>query len=56
MLPAVTLVIVAAHVAAALTEHLEGRFHPAEMFQTECGPVIGAHVGPGTVGVAVYAE
>lgn len=42
--------------AAALTEHLEGRFHPAEMFRTECGPVIGAHVGPGTVGVAVYAE
>jgi DegV family protein with EDD domain len=35
---------------------LEGGFHPVEMVETECGPVIGAHVGPGTVGVAFYAE
>ncbi len=42
--------------AARLVEQLEARFHPLEMIRTECGPVIGTHVGPGTVGVAFYAE
>jgi DegV family protein with EDD domain len=42
--------------AAVLAEHLEERFRPVEMFRTECGPVIGTHAGPGTVGVAVYAD
>jgi DegV family protein with EDD domain len=42
--------------AAALRKELEERFHPVEMMLTEVSPVIGAHAGPGTVGVAFYAE
>jgi len=49
------------HVAARqeaenLAEQLVARFQPAEMVYTECGPVIGTHAGPGTVGVAFYKE
>ncbi len=30
---------------------------PADLVEThECGPVIGAHAGPGTVGVTFYVE
>jgi DegV family protein with EDD domain len=42
--------------AARLAEQLEARFHPVEMVQTECSPVMGAHGGPGMVGVVFYAE
>jgi DegV family protein with EDD domain len=42
--------------AARLGEQLNARFQPAEMFVGECGPVVGAHAGPGTVGVAFYTE
>ena len=42
--------------AARLADELEQRFRPAEMIRAECGPVIGTHAGPGTVGVAFYAE
>jgi DegV family protein with EDD domain len=42
--------------AAQLQSQLEGCFQPVEMVETECGPVIGAHTGPGTVGVAFYVE
>jgi DegV family protein with EDD domain len=42
--------------AAHLAEHLEARFHPVELIRAECGPVLGTHAGPGTVGVAVYAD
>jgi DegV family protein with EDD domain len=42
--------------AARLREQLNDRFQPAEMFVCECGPVVGTHAGPGTVGVAFYAE
>lgn len=35
---------------------LEARFKPVEMVQTVCSPAIGAHAGPGMVGVAFYAE
>jgi DegV family protein with EDD domain len=35
---------------------LERRFQPVEMMITECSPVIGAHAGPGTVGINFYAE
>jgi DegV family protein with EDD domain len=42
--------------AASLAQELEERFHPVEMIESECGPVIGAHVGPGTLGVAFYVE
>jgi DegV family protein with EDD domain len=37
-------------------EELKAHFHPMEMIATECGPVVGAHAGPGTVGVAFYVE
>jgi DegV family protein with EDD domain len=42
--------------AAKLQEQLEADFHPVELLVSECGPVIGAHGGPGTVGVAFWAE
>jgi DegV family protein with EDD domain len=42
--------------AAQLADELERRFQPVEMIRAECGPVIGTHAGPGTVGVAFYAE
>ena len=49
------------HVAApeegrALADEMEARFHLVEMVRTEAGPVIGTHVGPGTVGAAFYSE
>jgi DegV family protein with EDD domain len=40
--------------AASLGERLDRKFQPVEMIQSECGPVVGAHAGPGTVGVAFY--
>jgi fatty acid-binding protein DegV len=27
-----------------------------EIIRAECGPVLGTHAGPGTVGVVYYAE
>ena len=42
--------------AARFKQQLVQRFHPVEIMDTECSPVIGAHAGPGTVGVAFYAE
>jgi len=42
--------------AAQFRDELIARFHPVEMIETECGPVVGTHAGPGTVGVAFYAE
>jgi DegV family protein with EDD domain len=42
--------------AVQLAEQLEERFKPVELIRAECGPVIGTHVGPGTVGVAFYME
>lgn len=49
------------HVAAPeeadhLARQLQERFHPVEMIRSECGPVIGTHAGPGTVGAAYYVE
>ena len=49
------------HVAAPeeadrLAGQLVDRYHPAEMIHAECGPVVGTHAGPGTLGVAYYAE
>ncbi len=40
----------------AVADEMEARFHPVEMIRCEGGPVIGAHVGPGTVGAAFYTE
>jgi DegV family protein with EDD domain len=42
--------------AARFGAELQARFHPVQMIYTECGPVVGAHAGPGTVGVAFYVE
>lgn len=42
--------------AVKFGQTLEQQFQPVEMVLSECGPVIGAHVGPGTVGVAFYVE
>jgi DegV family protein with EDD domain len=39
-----------------LAERLEARYHPLSMLRSECGPVVGTHAGPGTVGVAFYVE
>jgi DegV family protein with EDD domain len=42
--------------SAELAKHLDDRFHPVEMIRAECGPVVGTHAGPGTVGVVVYMD
>ena len=42
--------------AAVLKEQLAIAFQPVEIMVTECSPVVGAHAGPGTVGVAFYTE
>ncbi len=42
--------------AAQLADELEQRFQAVEMVRTECGPVLGTHAGPGTVGVVFYVE
>jgi DegV family protein with EDD domain len=49
------------HVAApeeakALGAQLASQFQPVELIYAECGPVVGTHAGPGTVGVAFYVE
>jgi len=41
---------------AELAAQVEARFRPGEMIVGEAGPVVGAHVGPGTVGVAYYVD
>ena len=42
--------------AETLAAQVEARFRPAEMVVVEAGPVVGAHAGPGTVGVTYYVE
>ena len=39
--------------AAQVWEHLEGRIEVAERLETVIGPVVGTHVGPGAVGLAL---
>jgi DegV family protein with EDD domain len=41
---------------AALAETVKERFELPVVYQTRVSPVIGAHVGPGTVGVCFYPE
>ena len=48
--------IAAKEEAADLAAQLRERFRPEEMLEVECSPVVGAHAGPGTVGVAFYTE
>lgn len=46
--------------AREVAEHFKGelvaRFNPVEISMTEASPAIGAHVGPGTVGVSFWVE
>jgi DegV family protein with EDD domain len=42
--------------AEDLQRRVAGRFDPAELLLTEFTPVVGAHVGPGLIGVAFYTE
>jgi DegV family protein with EDD domain len=42
--------------AAQLLEKAKQRFQPTKTFLSVVGPVIGTHVGPGTVGLAFYKE
>jgi DegV family protein with EDD domain len=41
---------------AAVAETIKDRFGLPVVYQTQVSPVIGAHVGPGTVGVCFYPE
>jgi len=42
--------------AKRLKEELSSRFHCVELLTTEFTPVIGAHTGPGVLGVVFYTE
>ena len=46
----------AAEEALALEKEVRARFHCAETYLSELGPVIGAHVGPRTIGLAFYTD
>ncbi len=46
----------AAEEAAALAQRLREIFHPSESYITELTPVIGAHTGPGVLGVAWWIQ
>jgi DegV family protein with EDD domain len=39
-----------------IDQQVRERLNPIELIQTELSPVIGAHVGPGTVGVIYYSQ
>ncbi|MSQ10910.1 MAG: DegV family protein [Dehalococcoidia bacterium] len=41
--------------AQALFDELHARFPAAEAYLVECGPVVATHVGPGGVGLTLYA-
>jgi DegV family protein with EDD domain len=52
-----SVIQVAAHQEAEhFREELMARFNPIEISITELSPVLGAHVGPGTVGVSFFVE
>jgi DegV family protein with EDD domain len=40
----------------AIAEQVKERFGVSRVYRTTLSPVIGAHVGPGTVGIAFYTE
>ena len=40
----------------SLAEMIRMRFSPSELFRSGVSPVVGTHVGPGTVGIAFYAR
>ena len=41
--------------AIALRDQISSQFNCAELFITEFTPVMGAHTGPGVIGVAFYS-
>jgi DegV family protein with EDD domain len=46
----------APEIAQEFREQITHRLHCEEVFTMELSPVIGVHVGPGTIGIALYAE
>jgi fatty acid-binding protein DegV len=42
--------------AEELRHSVTERFDPAELLLAEFTPVVGAHVGPGLIGIAFYTE
>lgn len=42
--------------AQELGEQLKARCRCAELIAMDAGPVIGTHIGPGTIGIAFYTE
>jgi len=42
--------------AGSICDEVRQRLNPAELLLTEMSPVVGAHVGPGTVGIVYYGE
>jgi DegV family protein with EDD domain len=48
--------VAALEAAERFRDELVARFDPVEITMTEASPAIGAHVGPGTVGVSFYVE
>ena len=46
----------AAEEATALEKEVRARFNCAEIYLSELGPAIGAHVGPRAIGLAFYAD
>jgi len=46
----------APEVAAALQTRISEHLKCKEIFTCELSPVIGTHVGPGTIGIAFYTE
>ena len=40
----------------AVAEQVRKRFEPKDLYRSIVSPVIGTHAGPGTVGIAFYAE
>ena len=42
--------------AAALADEVKTRFQPQRLYRGVMAPVVGAHAGPGTVGIGFYTE
>ena len=40
----------------AVAEQVKARFGLSTVYRTAVSPVVGTHAGPGTVGIAFYAE
>jgi len=54
MLEAVVMDVDAAEEADQVAEMIRSRFNPARLGRAGVSPVVGTHVGPGTVGVSFY--